>query len=115
MKQKNAQNESTVVKSPMETESKVAFSKHKSDETQHPKRSNEELKLTAKKPKTNEVFYEVDEIVDYENYNGIELVRIRWTGYSSADDTWEPLSSLNDVLRQDVIQLRARKTNANMI
>ncbi|KAJ1113745.1 hypothetical protein NDU88_001987 [Pleurodeles waltl] len=40
--------------------------------------------------------YEVEQIIDYKNEGGEVLYRVRWKGYTSDDDTWEPASHLED-------------------
>ena len=46
--------------------------------------------------------YAAEFIVDKKrgSYRGkkVLLYRVRWTGYTAADDTWEPIENLNDVL-----------------
>ena len=39
--------------------------------------------------------YEVEKIIDFKVKHGKKLYRIRWKGYSSEQDTWEPRESLN--------------------
>lgn len=37
------------------------------------------------------------------------MVLVHWKGYSSEVDSWEPLSNLNDALKEDVEALRKTK------
>ncbi|XP_055300145.1 uncharacterized protein LOC129567354 [Sitodiplosis mosellana] len=103
VKQKTTHGTSVDEKSSEKAEPKVASRKHKLDEPQQPKKDNKEPRQTNKKPKMEDAFYDVDEILDYtKQSDGIEMVLIRWKGYSSADDSWEPLSSLNETLKREV-------------
>ena len=49
--------------------------------------------------------YSAEFIVDKKRgtYRGkkTNLYRVRWTGYTAADDTWEPIENLNDALLSD--------------
>lgn len=36
------------------------------------------------------------------------MVLVRWKGYTSADDSWEPVTYLNDELKKDVAVLREK-------
>lgn len=46
---------------------------------------------------SKEDFYEVDEILDYKCIKHRKYYLIKWKGYSSVDNTWEPLSNLSNV------------------
>lgn len=82
----------------------IAPKKRKIDEPKKPKKDN-------KQSTADDDFYDVDKILDYKQLaDGTEHVLIRWTGYTSDDDSWEPLGSLNDALREDVKQLREKWT-----
>lgn len=97
-------------------ESKTASQKHKIAETEKPKNDNKQPRQTSKIPKYSDDFYEVEDILDYKKHsNGVEKVLIRWKGYTSDDDTWEPLSSLNKVLKLEVKEKWANKVNGNKI
>lgn len=81
-----------------------------------PKKRNKSPKAPNKISKSED-FYDVDDILAYQMKNGIEMVLIRWTGYSSEWDSWEPLSSLNDTLKDEVNELREkwkRHVNTNI-
>lgn len=93
-------------------EPNVASRKRKNDEPSEQKKDNKEPKISTKKPDETDVeFYDVEAILDYKRQkNGIEMVLIRWKGYSSADDSWEPVDSLNDALIDDVNKLRDKWT-----
>lgn len=45
------------------------------------------------KTKTDEKIYEVDYIVEHKYKSNQPLFRVRWVGYLSCDDTWEPISN----------------------
>lgn len=63
------------------------------------------------KPKANRShYYEVDYLVDIRTLeNGNEQALVRWKGYSSEDDTWEPISNLNEHLMENVNELREKR------
>lgn len=53
--------------------------------------------------------YSAEFIVDKKrgSYRGkkMTLYRVRWTGYTEADDTWEPIENLNDTLLSEFEEL----------
>lgn len=54
-------------------------------------------------------FYEVDYLRDYrKKKNGREEVLVHWKGFSSENDTWEPVTNLNSELKTDVELLRKK-------
>lgn len=63
------------------------------DESQFPGRS---FTRPGPVPGAQEDVYVVDRIVDERLHNGKREFRVRWTGYSQDDDTWEPASHFND-------------------
>jgi hypothetical protein len=68
------------------------------------KRFGEEYAQESKKVKPDDddddAEYEVENIVDMRKEKGAQPeYRIRWKGYGEADDTWEPMSNLSDMLR----------------
>lgn len=63
----------------------------------------------TKKPKMDDTYYEVEKLVDYKkDKNGKEFFLVRWEGYTSASDTWEPGSMLNEHLEEDKNMLRKK-------
>lgn len=58
-----------------------------------PKRGRSKKTEKSKLEKNQE--YEVLKIIDDKLENGKKLYRIRWKGWSSSDDTWEPKASLS--------------------
>lgn len=56
----------------------------------------------------NEHFYDVDDLIDFKVVRGKEMVLVHWKGYSSDDDTWEPVTNMNELLRDDVAKLREK-------
>ncbi|XP_031625472.1 uncharacterized protein LOC116342113 [Contarinia nasturtii] len=52
--------------------------------------------------------YEVEDLLEYRKRWGKEEVLVHWTGYSSDYDSWEPLSHLNPILKDDVPELRKK-------
>lgn len=46
----------------------------------------------------SEDFYEVEEIVGKKTNKGKTLYQVKWVGYSSDQNTWEPLENLENVL-----------------
>lgn len=63
----------------------------------------------ATKTNANPAFFEVHHLVDYKKQKGKEMVLVNWKGYTSEDDTWEPVSNLNAALHDDVEALKRRK------
>jgi hypothetical protein len=66
--------------------------------------------------------YSAEFIVDKKRgtYRGkkMMLYRVRWTGYTAADDTWEPIENLNDVLLSDfeeTLKRRRPKQQSNLL
>ncbi|MBN3322789.1 MPP8 phase, partial [Atractosteus spatula] len=55
--------------------------------------------------------FEVEQIIDMRTSKGEVLYRVRWKGYSSGDDTWEPESHLEDC--DEVLQTFKRKLGEN--
>merc|ERR1711917_219063 len=55
--------------------------------------SNRKKKLVEKMSESEEE-YEVDKIVDDKIEDGEKMYLIRWKGFASDDDTWEPISNL---------------------
>merc|ERR1711976_284041 len=53
-----------------------------------------EKKFSARKMSESEEEYEVDKIVDDKIEDGEKMYLIRWKGFASDDDTWEPISNL---------------------
>jgi hypothetical protein len=45
--------------------------------------------------------YIVEKILDHKVDKGVHLWRVRWRGYGSEEDTWEPASSFVGNVRQD--------------
>lgn len=43
-------------------------------------------------------FYQVEKICDCKTVRGKKFYFIKWVGYSSKDNTWEPLVNLSNVL-----------------
>ena len=46
----------------------------------------------------DELFFEVEKILDSKRFGKIVKYRIRWKGYTEADDTWQPITSLQSVM-----------------
>lgn len=114
----NSNSSSTAVSMTKTEEPKITSRKRKNDEPLEQKKDNKVPMISNKKPdETDDELYDVEEILDYKRRkNGAEMVLIRWKGYSSDDDSWEPIESLNDALDPDVNKLRekwARKASIN--
>ena len=43
-------------------------------------------------------FFQVEKIVDSRTRSGNKFYYIKWVGYSSKDNTWEPVGNLQNVL-----------------
>jgi len=59
-------------------------------------------------------FYEVARILNHRQHHGAKQYLVRWKGFSSADDTWEPVAHLSRTpalrqLLQKYEQHRARR------
>jgi len=57
-------------------------------------------------------FYEVARIINHRQRNGAKQYLVRWKGFSSADDTWEPVAHLSrtPALRQLLQQYEQHRT-----
>lgn len=50
--------------------------------------------------RTSKRYYPVDDIMaDFQDADGTIILKLRWTGYTAAHDTWELFSNCNDVLK----------------
>lgn len=59
-----------------------------------------------------EHIYEVDRLLDYKKYgNGQEKVLVRWKGFSSKHNTWEPVSNLSANLLNNLNVLRQKNAS----
>jgi hypothetical protein len=52
----------------------------------------------AKKDTDKQEFYQVEKICDCKSSRGKKYYFIKWVGYSSKENTWEPLDHLSNVL-----------------
>lgn len=87
---------------------KDSQSKKKVEAASKPHRQRQE---TTEEPKqfVEPDFYEVDYLRDYrKSKSGKEEVLVHWKGFSSDEDTWEPVKNLNSELKKDVELLRLR-------
>ena len=50
----------------------------------------------------NELFFEVDAILDSKRFGRTVKYRVHWKGYDEADDTWQPIETLQGVV--DIIK-----------
>ncbi|CRL05409.1 CLUMA_CG018037, isoform A [Clunio marinus] len=86
------------------------------------KRKNGILKVTRKKIKKSDKTapgpdedgeYEVEAIVDHKTEKGKTVYRVRWKGYSSAQDTWETAANLTckDLLKKYKKQIKKEKAD----
>ena len=46
----------------------------------------------------DELFYEVESIIDSKRFGRTIKYRVRWRGYNADNDTWQPIQSLQQVL-----------------
>ena len=42
-------------------------------------------------------YFDIDRIEDYKIINGNDYFLVKWAGYSSCDNTWEPRENLTNV------------------
>jgi chromobox protein 1/chromobox protein 5 len=47
---------------------------------------------------SKEDYYEIDQVLDYKVHKHKKYYLIKWKGYSSKDNTWEPFDNLKNVL-----------------
>ncbi|KAF2364297.1 Chromo domain [Trinorchestia longiramus] len=59
--------------------------------------------------------YEVEKILDYDRIKGKCLYQVRWNGYKSDDDTWEPLENLTGCEEILLAFIRARLAERSRI
>lgn len=57
-----------------------------------------EVKRLEQKQADQSVVMDAEAIVDEKRKDGVMLYRVNWTGYSSADDTWEPLAHVEQLI-----------------
>ena len=69
--------------------------KHEMDDTETPGRVQPEPQIPHLSEKNKE--WEVQEIIDKKGSGRTLKYRIRWKGFSEADDTWEPPSHLKNI------------------
>ena len=46
----------------------------------------------------NDLFFDIEQILDSKRFGKTVKYCIRWKDYDETDDTWEPISSLQNVL-----------------
>ena len=80
---------------PDEEIEKVAFTKNQL-QVIHPKEKDPDRSLIRGNPQT----YVIKKIVGHRTRNGQRQYKVRWRGYTEADDTWEPRNSLVDDVPQ---------------
>lgn len=69
--------------------------------------------LTYPPPAVGKDYYEVSYIVTEKMHRGRCIYLVRWTGYGSADDTWEPLENLQEGAPLVLDKWRSRKARIN--
>ncbi|GAB1597875.1 uncharacterized protein LOC115210952 isoform X1 [Argonauta hians] len=77
-----------------EKEGVTLFSSEQNHRDMDCKKNYGRRKLPIDPLKESEEFFEVDKIVGMTKINGKERYKVRWVGYPSSNDTWEPRENL---------------------
>ncbi|XP_036358095.1 uncharacterized protein LOC115210952 isoform X2 [Octopus sinensis] len=77
-----------------EKEGVTLFSSEQNHREMDCKKNYGRRKLPIDPLKESEEFFEVDKIVGMTKINGKERYKVRWVGYPSSNDTWEPRENL---------------------
>ena len=66
-------------------------------------------------PNSNDDIYYVEAIIDHKDVLGNRKYLVKWDGYSSSENTWEPASHiLNDQLIKDYWNFYEKEKKANV-
>lgn len=77
-----------------------------SSRKRQPEEESEDEEESSEKATTSVHYFEVDKLIKFKVVRGKEMVLVHWKGYTSADDSWEPVENMNIGLRNDVAELR---------
>jgi hypothetical protein len=58
--------------------------------------TNQTQPIVGKESTNDGAFYEVEEILGSRWVDGLEMFHIRWKGFGSTDDTWEPIENFQN-------------------
>lgn len=56
-----------------------------------------------KKRRAADRYYEVEEVLDEREENGVMFYLLRWKGYTADHDSWEPFDNLGAAMQESVM------------